>query len=160
MAEQTQVMAPAVGLVYEATYRARLKPPLDFGAGPFGARLFFEVIDGEIEGERLRGKLLPGAGDRLLACPDGYGRIDVRANFQLDDGALLYLNYFGVLEMNQAIQNAMGGAGTAYEDHYFRTNQRFETGDPRYAWLNQTLFVGVGHILAPLTVEYRLYRVT
>jgi hypothetical protein len=89
------------------------------------------VIDGEIEGERLRGKLLPGAGDWLLACPDGYGRIDVRANFQLDDGALLYLNYFGVLEMNQAIQNAMGGAGTDYEDPYFRANQRFETGDPR-----------------------------
>jgi hypothetical protein len=37
----------------------------------------------------------------------------VRVNFQMDDGALLYLSYFGVLEMTQAIQNAMTtGAGT------------------------------------------------
>jgi hypothetical protein len=54
-----------------------------------------------------------GAGDWLLVGADGYGRIDVRVNFQMDDGALLHLSYFGVLEMTQAIQNAMTtGAGT------------------------------------------------
>jgi len=161
MTEQTQVAAPPVQLVYEATYRARLKPPLDFGGPcPNGQRLFFEVIDGEIEGERLRGKILPGAGDWLLAGTDGYGRLDVRATFQLDDGAVIYLSYYGVIEMNQAVQNWVGtGSGTSFEDQYFRTNPRWETGDPRYAWLNQNLFIGVGHLLPGLTVEYNVYRV-
>jgi hypothetical protein len=158
---ETKVAAPAVGLEYEATYRARLKPPVDMGVGPYGSRLFFEVIDGEIEGERLNGRIVPGAGDWLLVGNDGYGRLDVRANFQMNDGANLYLAYFGVLEMSAAIQNALAtGAGTGYEDHYFRSNPRFETGDPRYAWLTRTLLVGVGHVLPGLTVEYRVYRVT
>lgn len=158
---ETQVAAPAVGLIYEATFRARLKPPVDMGAGPYGARLFFEVIGGEIEGDRLSGTLLPGGGDWILVGADGYGRIDVRLNIQTHDGACIYLRYFGVLEMTPAVQNAIAtGGGTGFEDQYFRTNPRFETGDQRYAWLNQTLFVGVGHALPNLTPEYRVYRVT
>ena len=44
--------------------------------------------------------------------------------------------------MTEKVQSATtGGNGTDYGDQYFRTNPRFETGDPRYAWLNQTLFV-------------------
>jgi hypothetical protein len=52
------------------------------------------------------------------------------------------------------------GAATDFEDHYFRTNPRLETGDPRYAWVNQTLFVGKGHALPGLLIEYDVYRVT
>ena len=158
---ETKMAAPAVGLVYEATFRVRLKAPLDMGAGPYGPRMFFEAIDGEVEGERLRGRVLPGAGDWILVGADGYGRIDVRLNVQTHDGAHISLSYFGVLEMTPAVQNAIAtGGGTSFEDQYWRTNPRFETGDPRYAWLNQTLFVGVGHALPDLTPEYRVYRVT
>ena len=57
-----------------------------------------------------------------------------------------------------------GGAGsgqeTAFGDQYFRTSPRFETGDQRYAWLNQSLFVGEGRVFPGLGVEYRVYRVT
>ena len=52
------------------------------------------------------------------------------------------------------------GAPTDFEDHYFRTNPRLETGDPRYAWVNQTLFVGKGHALPNLLIEYDVYRVS
>ena len=52
------------------------------------------------------------------------------------------------------------GAATDFEDHYFRTNPRLETGDPRYAWVNQTMFVGKGHVLPGLLIEYDIYRVT
>jgi len=46
---ETKMAAPAVGLVYEATFRVRLKAPLDMGAGPYGPRMFFEAIDGEVD---------------------------------------------------------------------------------------------------------------
>ena len=62
--------------------------------------------------------------------------------------------------MNETVQRATAaGSGTDYGDQYFRTSPRFETGEPRYAWLNQTLFVAEGR-LRPGMVEYKVYRVT
>lgn len=147
-------------LEYEFTYHATLKEPLMVGPGPFGTRVVFEVTGGRAEGERLKGKLLGGGADWLLVGPDGWGRLDVRGQLLTDDGASIYVQYYGVLEMNDKVQNATNtGGGTEYSDQYFRTNPRFETGDPRYAWLNQTLFVAEGRV-RPGMVEYRVYRVT
>jgi hypothetical protein len=78
-----------------------------------------------------------------------------------DDGANIYFQYFGLLELNEVTMGALGaGGGTNFEDHYFRTSPRLETGDPRYAWVNQTLFVGKGRVLPGLLIEYDVYRVT
>jgi hypothetical protein len=52
------------------------------------------------------------------------------------------------------------GTATRIEDQYFRTTPRFETGNARYAWLNQSLFVGEGRIVEGIGVEYRIHRVT
>jgi hypothetical protein len=43
-----------VELVHEMTYRAHLRPPMDIG-GPFGQRMYFDVIDGKLEGPRING---------------------------------------------------------------------------------------------------------
>ncbi len=60
-------------LVHEMTYHALLRPPLVIGDGPFGTRMPFEAIEGELEGPRIRvdGRLYPGFGveyrvDRVL----------------------------------------------------------------------------------------------
>ena len=149
-----------MNLEYEFTYHATLKEPVVVGQGPYGTRLVYEVTGGSFEGARLRGKVLTGGADWLLVGPDGWGRLDVRAQFLTDDGAAIYLVYYGVLEMNEAVQRATTeGSGTDYGDQYFRTHPRFETGDPRYSWLNQTLFVAEGRVL-PHAVEYNVYRVT
>jgi hypothetical protein len=150
----------APDLVYEFTYRAQIQPPLDVGAGPLGHRMIFEVTGGEVEGERLNGTIGSGGGEWFLVGADGFGRVDVRLQLTTDDGANIYFQYFGLLEVNDATMGAIGGGGTDFEDHYFRTNPRLETGDPRYAWVNQTVFVGKGHVLPGLLVEYDVYRVT
>jgi hypothetical protein len=74
----------------------------------------------------------------------------------------VYVQYNGVLELNAVVQEVMAGtrAGTDFADQYFRTTPRFETGDPRYAWLNQSVFVSEGRVLEGPGVEYRVYRVT
>ena len=148
-------------LEYEFTYRATLKPPLNVGAGPYGNRIVAEVTGGDFEGPRLKGKILSGGADWALVGPDGRARLDVRVQLLTGDGAGIYLAYYGIIEFNAKAQQALEKQiGTEFADHYWRTNPRLETGDPRYAWLNQTLFVGEGRMLPSLVVEYRVYRVT
>jgi hypothetical protein len=91
-------------LVYEFTYQAKLKPPVGVGPGPFGDRQVFEVIEGRFEGERLNGRILSGGGEWFLVGADGFGRIDVRIQLETDDGAFIYAQYFGLLELNDAVQ--------------------------------------------------------
>ncbi len=145
-------------LVQEFTLTATLKPPLPIGAGPIGTRMYYEVISGAITGERLRGTLL-GGGEWALIGPDGFLRIDVRLQAETHDGAYLYIQYTGLLELNEAVQRALAsGKGTDFGEQYFFTNPRIETGDKRYAWLNTTFFIGEGHALPALGVGYRVWR--
>ena len=74
-----------------------------------------------------------------------------------DDGAHIYVQYGGLLEFNEKVQGAFAsGTGTEYGDAYFMTQPRFETGDERYAWLNQLVAVGQGRLL-PGGVAYDVY---
>ena len=145
-------------LVQEFTMSAAPKPPLPIGPGPVGTRMYYEVAGGEISGERLRGKVL-GGGEWALIGPDGFLRVDVRLQIETNDGAYLYVQYNGILELNDAVQAALAsGTATGYGDQYFFTNPRIETGDARYAWVNTTFFIGEGHILPGPGVEYRVWR--
>ena len=147
-----------MNLVEEFTFKAQLKPPLPVGAGPIGTRMYYDVSGGEVIGDRIRGKLL-GGGEWALIGPDGFLRLDVRFQVETHDGAYLYIQYSGLLELNEKVQSALAnGTGTEYGDQYFFTNPRIETGDERYAWVNTTLFIGEGHLLPNSSVEYRVWR--
>ena len=147
-----------MNLIQEFTFNATLKQPLPVGPGPIGMRMYYEVTGGKMIGERLRGTVL-GGGEWALIGADGFLRVDVRLQVETHDGAHLYIQYRGLLELNDAVQRAIAsGAGTAYGEQYFFTNPRIETGDPRYAWVNTTFFIGEGHVLPGLGVEYRVWR--
>jgi hypothetical protein len=144
-------------LVEEFTITALLKPPLPIGPGPIGTRVYYEIASGEVSGERLRGTVL-GGGEWALIRPDGFLNVDVRAQLSTHDGASLYVQYLGLLELNDAVQAALtAGGGTGYDDQYFYTNPRIETGDERYAWVNTTFFIGEGRLI-PGGVMYRVWR--
>jgi hypothetical protein len=148
-------------LVHEFTFRAELKPPVAVGSGPFGDRAIFEATGGEVTGERIRGTVGTGGGDWILTGPDGVGRLDVRVTLHTADGAHLYVQYFGILVFNEAVMAALGGErSTDYDEQYFRTAPRIETGDERYAWVNRAVFIGEGRLHPGPAVEYRVHRVT
>jgi hypothetical protein len=146
-------------LEHLVTYHANLKPPVEIGEGPFGNRSIHDVTGGTFEGPRLRGTLVASGGDWILRDSSGVGRLDVRATLETDDGARIYLQYYGVIVLNDAVLEAMAASREVqYGDLYFMTQPRFETGDPRYAWLNAVVAVAEGRPKVG-GVEYRVYQV-
>jgi hypothetical protein len=149
----------SIELEHVFDYVAELKPPVSMGPGPYGTRTYFEVTGGEVSGPKLRGTVLSGGGDWALIGPDGWARVDVRGQLQTEDGVVVYMSYRGVLELNEAIQQALApGAETGFDDQYFRTTPQFETGDARYRWLTQSVFVARGRA-HPKGVAYEVFRV-
>jgi hypothetical protein len=141
------------------TLQAKLDPPISIGNGPYGARNVFNVAGGSFEGNRLRGTLLPNGGDWQLLDVGGAGHLDVRITLATDDGARIYVQYYGVIVFNDRVNAALThGGATDYGDTYFMTQPRFETGDSNYAWLNRIIAVAEGRIL-PGVVEYRVLEV-
>ncbi len=118
------------------TLRLNTDPTQNIGAGPHGTRITFPITGGSFEGDRLRGKVLPGGDDWTVKRPDGVMELDVRVTLQTDDGALVHMTFEGIRDDNRK------GAP------YFRTMPRFETAEPRYAFLNRLLAIGSGEIRA------------
>ena len=140
-------------------YTATLRQPAEMvGTGPHGSRRIFSVTGGTFEGPRLKGRILPSGGDWLLVDADGVSRLDVRATFATDDGALIYVQYFGVNRSEPGRPTRPPGSQAEYGDRYFMTTPRFETGDERYRWLNGLVTVAEGKSIAG-AVSYRVYAV-
>jgi hypothetical protein len=131
--------------------------PVEIGTGPQGTRSIFDVTEGTFQGSRLRGTVLPSGGDWLLVDAEGVGRLDVRITLETDDGAHIYMQYYGVAVINEQAAAAMAqGGSTAYGEMYFMTQPRFETGDARYSWLNRIVAVAEGR-LVPSAAEYQVF---
>jgi hypothetical protein len=144
-----------VELIYEFDFSCSLKPPVTFGS-----RMFLEIAEGKVTGKRLNGTVLSGGGDWIVLGPDGWGQVDVRGQIATDDGAYIYVHYTGLLELNENVLNATAtGSATQWNDQYFRTTPRFETGDERYSWMTTSLFLAEGHLLEGGGVEYNVFRV-
>ena len=123
-----------------------LSAPLVLDGTPVGSRWIFEVESGRLEGDRLRGTVKGSANaDWLLIGADGTGALDVRALLETDDGALVFVQYTGRVDLSS------GPGAPTY------ATPRFETGDERYAWLNKVQAVGKGTMVGS-TLTYELHE--
>ncbi len=146
-------------LEYLCDYTANFITPISIGKGPLGERIVADLTGGYFEGPRMKGKVRPSGADWALVGPDGNLRLDVRAVFESDDGAAIYVTYRARMEATEGIRKALEGGGeTNFGDNYFISQIQFETGDERYAWLNNLMAVGEGK-LKPNEVTYRVYAV-
>ena len=116
------------------------------GATPGGWRGVYPVDGGRFEGPRLKGKVMPDGADWVTRRADGTTVIDVRLGLMTDDGAAIVMTYTGYLTFASAdaAKRFAKGEPVAYEETYIRTTPRFETADPRYAWLNRVIAVANG----------------
>ena len=128
------------------------------GATAAGHRGIAPVRGGRFEGPRLSGNVAPGH-DWFVTRADGTLVIDVRLTLTTDDGATLYLSYQGTMRAApEAMARFRKGERLAPEDYKLHVVARFECGDPRYAWLNDTIVVGIGEqtLAGPI---YRLFDI-
>src|SRR5213595_3323850 len=88
-----------VHLEHICSYWATLSAPEVIGPLAEGLRVNVYVTDGEVSGPKMRGRLRPVGGDWLWLRSDGIGLLDVRATFELEDGALIYTTYGGVADL-------------------------------------------------------------
>jgi hypothetical protein len=120
-------------------------PAQKIGAGPHGVRATAPITSGHFEGPRLRGRVLPGGGDWTLLRSDGVLELDLRVTLETDDGALIHMASFGLRHGPAEVLAALArGELVDASSYYFRTTPRFETGHPKYAFLNRLLSVASG----------------
>jgi Protein of unknown function (DUF3237) len=148
-------------LEFEMLYRLIVRGPLGRTEGsPRGAREYWEMSEATLAGPRIEARLGMPGGDWMIYGPDGFGRPDVRVQFVTNDDALILLHYTGLVERTPAfVQAAERGGETRWQDQYMRMAMTFDTGDSRYRWLNQHLFVAEGRLAGANTIEYQIYRI-
>jgi hypothetical protein len=134
-----------------------LAPVRELGPGRAGARRIIRIIGGTVRGARLSGTILDLGADWQTVFADGTAELDTRYAFQTDDGALVEVVNFGYRHGPPEVMARVARGDAVYPgEYYMRTHARLETGDPRYAWVNRTLFVGTGARRAS-SVEIALY---
>lgn len=118
--------------------------PLQLGDIPKGNRRIRVGQEGEFNGDRLSGKILPGGTNWFLTRPDGVGELEVRLNLQADDGQLIYMHSEGFLHYPAELAKQVLSGQADASEYYLRERTVFETAAQQYYWLNSIIAVGVG----------------
>jgi hypothetical protein len=124
-----------IDLVSLCTVAIDLAPGTSIGVGPAGDRTVGEIRGVTVTGKRFNASLHGVAAADWLVRTGAIGIIDARMTLKTDDGALIYVQYGGRLDLSDVKAGI-----TAY------VAPVFETGDERYAWLNRIQAVGKGKI--------------
>lgn len=122
-----------------------LDPIREMGAGRAGHRRIIPIIGGRVEGPELNGRILNLGADWQTIWAGGVAELDTRYAIETDDGAVVEIRNYGYRHGPEEVIAAIArGEEVDPARYYMRTHARLESGDPRYAWVNRTLFVGTG----------------
>jgi hypothetical protein len=133
--------------------------PSVIGKTPWCERRVGEITGGRFEGERLRGKLLPGGSDWQTVRTDGAWTLDVRVVMETDDGHLIGMTYRGLRHgPREVMEKIARGEVVSPSEYYLRAMGFFETASERYGWLNNVIAIATGHRL-PTGPIYQVFEV-
>lgn len=115
------------------TMVVQLGDTIDVGEGPKGTRFVADVLTVNLTGERIKAELATNdAADWLTVSDSGkLGALDVRLTLKTDDGAFIYVEYCGRMDMAAGI---------------IATAPTFQTGAAQYSWLNRIQAVAAGSV--------------
>lgn len=127
------------------------------GPVPKGRRSVLALEDGIVSGPKINGKIMPVGGEFELIDAEGVYHVNVRLVIQTDDLANIYVQYFGVAQLNPAAISKIQNQQTIdFGETYFVTQPRFETSHEKYAWLNNVMAVAEGRSTKD-GVDYLVY---
>lgn len=130
-----------------STATLQLGEPVYIPNTPKGTRAIVEIKAARWDGERLKASQKgQAAADWAIASADGTLHIDVRTTLETDDGAIIFVSYTGRAQMTP------DGATPLI------ITPQFETGDPRYTWLNKVQAIGRGTRDAEGGLVYEIYE--
>lgn len=136
-----------ITLVPLCTMNLMLGKAVDAGSTSAGQRMAAEITSAAVSG-RLNGGLAgAGSSDWFTVAPGGLILPDVRLAIQTADGAVVLIRYGGRLLFVPGQESVAFIAPV------------FETGDPRYQWLNPVQAAGKGIMSADLSrIDYEVYE--
>ena len=138
----------ALELVPLATGRVGIRSLVWMPDTPCGGRGIGELSSFELEGDRVRAHMFGvAAADWPAVSPDGtIATINVRVTLETDDGALLYADYSGRIDLSKSPLVVYSAP-------------RFDTGDDRYGWLSRIQTVGKGTFDKALSsIDYEFFE--
>jgi hypothetical protein len=151
-----------IELEFEMTYHLSVRGPVQATDGsPENPRIqYWEMANATLAGPRIDATSALAGNDWFTPLPGGYGRPHVRLPFLTKDGALVLLEYGGVVHASDAFQQAVANdTATEWDAQYMRMALTFETTSPRYQWLTESLFLARGRLRGAKSIEYEVLRV-
>ncbi|SYW76286.1 uncharacterized protein UBRO2_01357 [Ustilago bromivora] len=134
---------PSINLTHAFTLKLRIEAGFDIPGTPLGDRY------GSLTGQGIDAKVTPGGDYAILK--DGWGKLDVRVHAVTEDKEVIYIHYYGQLEITPAVGKILGGEPQAkltnFDDGYLLTTPVLEApANSKHAWVNRTIFVGKGKL--------------
>jgi hypothetical protein len=138
-------MAPVLQTKYVFSLAIKVGKPIVAGDLGHGVRRVIAVLGGEVRGPGMKGTIFPVGADFQTIRPNGLTELEAKYAFEMDDGAVIYIENIGVrFGPKELLDRIARGETVDPALIYFRSVPRFETGAENYRWLMENLFVGVG----------------
>ena len=124
-----------------------------------GIRRIVPITGGSFEGPDIIGNVVSGGYDWQLVRSDGVIEIEARYMLQTSEGDLITVVNTGLRHgPPEVMQRLASGDEVDPSEYYFRSVSQFETSNPKYAWLTQSVFIANG-IRKPNRVFIDVWRV-
>lgn len=127
------VVPPSVDYVFSIL--ATIGAVRTVGATPAGQVRAIPITGGEVQGEGLSGRVVPGGADWQRTRADGITEIEATYAIEVSMGAT------GEATLIKVVNRGLIGPPTAERPAYFRTVIEFDAPTGPWTWLNEAIFV-------------------
>jgi hypothetical protein len=130
---------------YVFSLAIKVGSPIVAGDLGHGVRRIIPILGGDVFGPGIKGTIFPVGADFQTIRPNGFTELEAKYAFELDDGAIVYIENTGIRFGPKALLDRIA-KGEIVDPAlvYFRSVPKFETGAEKYRWLMENLFIGVG----------------
>ena len=130
---------------YVFSLAIKVGAPIVAGDLGHGVRRIVPILGGEVLGPGIKGTIFPVGADFQIIRPNGFTELEAKYAFEMDDGAIVYIENVGIrCGPKDLLDRIAKGETVDPAQIYFRSVPKFETGNDKYRWLMQHLFIGVG----------------